>query len=145
MKKKIFLGLVFLFLFIGIFSGVDAVDDRRDPNVWVDVTPTGTIVFPVEGGILNYNIALGNLESTNQEVDLWVVITTPTGLTYTVLGPVYDFTLQPGVSINRDETVTISARAPAGEYTLYAYVGEYYETNPPIIYSEDQFNFIKQS
>ncbi|MFH1209813.1 MAG: hypothetical protein V1663_03420 [archaeon] len=113
------------------------------PDVWVDVNPIGSTIFPPSGGRLNYNIAAGNYETTPSRVDIWVNIILPSGLVYgPILGPINNFQLPAGSSINRDRTFTVPRGAPAGTYTLRAYLGDYDAVNATI-YAQDSFNFIK--
>jgi len=114
------------------------------PTLWVELTPLGSVSFPPSGGTLDYNITVGNDDSVATTTDIWVDLTVP-GLPDPygpILGPVQDFTLQPGFSIGRDRQLAIPAGAPAGTYTLNGYMGEY---NPPnnIIEAEDHFDFEK--
>jgi hypothetical protein len=115
------------------------------PDVFVTLTPIGSIVIPVSGGILNYNIAGGNNGTSPVSVDIWVDVTLPGGsVTDPVLGPLQNFALPGSYSTNRDRTLTVPGSAPAGDYMLNGYMGDY---NPPgnVIWAEDHMPFSKSA
>jgi hypothetical protein len=112
------------------------------PDVSIVLTPATTpIVIPPGGGSFNFNIAIANNELTPQTVDIWTMITLPSGNNYGPIINVQNFTLAAGFAGNRDRTQNIPGGAPAGAYVYHGYVGQY----PDIFYDQDEFPFTKSA
>jgi hypothetical protein len=110
-------------------------------NVWISVSPTGSIIIPPFGGILDWNIEIGNSGTAPETADIWVDLTLPNGELYgPILGPIQDFTISPNWNANRDRELIVPGAAPEGAYSLNAYVGDY---NLSIIIVEDHFSWSK--
>ncbi len=110
---------------------------------YVNLTPLGTTSFPATGGILEYNIECRNLGPIPYTGDVWCDVTLPDSSTFgPVLGPVQDLYFGYYWTGNRDRELTVPANAPAGSYTLNAYIGEYDPINPTID-AEDHLVFEK--
>jgi hypothetical protein len=111
-----------------------------NPDVTIAVTNIGATSFvQSQGGLLEWNIAAQNNETTTQISDIWCMLRLPNGSYYgPVMGPVLDYPIPGGWSGNRDRDLNIPpGAAPVGTYQLVGYIGEY-DTNP---WSEDEFNF----
>ena len=117
-------------------------DQAPGSPLTVTLTPFGMpIVVPVGGGTINFNIAIGNSGASAEQVDVWTMVTLPSGSQY---GPIINFpnlTVNPGWSGNRDRNQAIPGSAPAGNYVYDAYIGDY--PNDPV--AEDHFNFSKSA
>jgi hypothetical protein len=109
-------------------------------NIQITLTPYGVpIVIPASGGSFDYNVAISNGETLPVTFQAWVMVQLPTGSMYgPVLGPV-NLNLQGGASVNRDRTQFVPAGAPPGNYTYFAYVGQY----ASVIFDESSFPFSK--
>jgi len=134
------------YIILGDGNGVDWHPIWIYPSVWITLMSIGNTTFPASGGILNYNINVGNNESINTTLDMWINVDIPTWI-YPygpVLGPINNFNMPSypwQKSINRK--LNIPTKASFGVYTLNAYLGEYDTTNP-IIYAESHLNFVKE-
>ena len=110
------------------------------PEVTVTLIPENPpIVIPANGGTFSYNIGVASNSLTPELIDLWTMITLPSGSEYGPLINFQDFTLAAGASAERDRNQTIPAGAPTGNYTYDAYIGVY----PNIVFAEDHFEFEK--
>ena len=98
------------------------------------------IIIPPGGGAFNYNIAVVNNDNTPATFDAWVNIENSSGYQFPILGPFYNLTLEAGSSIERDRTVFVPGRAPAGEYICWSFLGIY----PWTVIDSDAFPFIKE-
>jgi len=113
--------------------------------VYTVLNPIGSTVIPPGGGTLNYNIAGTNGSASPQTIDIWVDVTLPNGATYgPVLGPLQNFVLPANFSLNRDRALSIPASAPAGNYLLNAYFGDYTPPNNTL-FTEDHLPFSKST
>ena len=110
------------------------------PQVTIELTPYGTpIQIPANGGSFDFNIALENSGSLTETLDIWAMITLPSGDEY---GPIINasgISIGSGQILDRDRTQNIPAGAPPGMYTYDAYIGNY----PNTVWSEDHFDFEK--
>ena len=88
-------------------------------------------------GYFEFNIGAANNGASAAIVDIWTMVTLPTGAEYGPLIDIPDFTLNPGWSGNRDRTQEVPGSAPFGNYTYDAYIGFY----PDIVFDEDHFDF----
>ena len=112
------------------------------PDVNVTLTPENPpIIIPANGGIINFNIGVSNNTASAQVVDIWTMITLPSGAEYGPLMNVPNINLTAGLSTDRDREQAIPAGAPAGDYTYDAYIGEY----PDLHYAEAHFDFTKSA
>ena len=105
----------------------------------VSITPLNPpIIIPANGGTFDFNIDIANCDSVTAFFDLWTMVTFPNNR---VFGPIIymNYTINPNSFENRDRTQYIPARAPAGQYTYDAYVGNY----PNNVWDEDHFDFEK--
>jgi hypothetical protein len=110
-------------------------------GLWITVNAAGSTTIPPEGGTLDWNIAVGNSGALTETADVWANLTLPSGGSYgPVMGPVQDFTFQPGWSADRDRTLTVPANAPAGVYILNGYIGDF---DAGTIIAEDHFTWTK--
>jgi len=108
--------------------------------IGITLTPESLpIEIPASGGSFNYNIAVINAESTQQNFDVWCTVTLPSGTEYgPVLGPA-NVTLPGNITVDRDRTQNVPGNAPAGSYVYNGYVGVY----PDDIWASDNFPFEK--
>jgi hypothetical protein len=126
-----------------IYTDTLTVSAATAPSLWITLTPLGSTTIPSTGGDLDYNITAGNDSTSSVILDIWVDVTLPNSAVFgPVLGPVQNFNMPAGFSAGRDRVLAIPAGAPAGNYVLNGYLGDY---NPPssVIYAEDHFNFSK--
>ncbi|TKJ39961.1 hypothetical protein CEE37_09500 [candidate division LCP-89 bacterium B3_LCP] len=131
----------------GDYIYTDSLVVNAASPVYIDLTAIGTTTFPDSGGILTYDIEATSWSGLPADtIDIWVDVTLPYGTIFgPVLGPVLDFPM-PGIpppqSVSRTRTLTVPLGAPAGNYTLNAYIGQY---SPPnnLIMAEDHFPFDK--
>lgn len=117
------------------------IGEAGAPGLWIDVTPTGTTSFGASGGTLEYNIAAGNSGTSTEVADIWIDVTLPNGSIFgPIVGPVQDFTFNPGFSTDRDRTANVPGGAPVGTYNLNGWIGDY---DLGTIIAEDHFDFEK--
>lgn len=111
------------------------------PQVDIAMTPLNPpIVIPPAGGSFQYEVDLANNSGSPQTADVWINVTLPNGSTYGPLVLRSDMNMPAGFSAYRLMTQTVPAGAPAGTYTMNAYVGDYDLIE---IWSEDHFDFSK--
>ncbi len=112
------------------------------PNVSVDLTPATTpIIIPANGGAFDYDAVLTNLGTASADCHVWINATMPAGSTY---GPIIARSMANfagGSVITRSLTQNVPAAAPAGLYTMNAYVGVY----PDVVFASDSFTFTKSA
>ena len=121
---------------------IDNVDLRtsRSP-ISIILTPFNPpIVIPSGGEAFAYNIAIANNSGSPEHLDAWVNIEVPGGFQFTILGPFRNIPMPPGRLIERDRTVFVPGRAPAGEYICMGMIGDY----PWNIIDSDAFPFVKE-
>ena len=111
-------------------------------NIEVTLTPTTTpIVIPPGGGSFDFQIDVINNDPLQTAIfDGWIMVELPDGSFY---GPVLlkeSILLSAGGSISRVLTQNVPGIAPAGDYTYFAYLGDYEMSE---IYAEDSFDFSK--
>jgi hypothetical protein len=110
---------------------------------YIHLTALDTTSFPATGGVLEYNIEGRILGPVPYTGDIWCDVTLPNGSTFgPVLGPVENLYMGSYWSANRNRELTVPANAPAGTYTLNAYIGEYDPVSPSID-CEDHLEFEK--
>lgn len=111
------------------------------PDVLITVDPINPpITIPPGGGSFQYEFHLDNNSGASQLADVWIDVTMPGG---TVFGPLVmrsDINLSAGFSTVRILSQSVPAAAPAGVYTMNAYVGDY-DLNE--LWNEDHFEFTK--
>lgn len=111
------------------------------PQVDITMTPVNPpIVIPPAGGSFQYEVNLDNNSGSAQTADVWINVTMPNGSTYGPLVLRSDMNMPSGFSAYRLMTQNVPAGAPAGTYTMNAYVGNY-DLNEA--WSEDHFDFSK--
>ena len=122
---------------LGAYSGATIT-----PELSLNMTPFGApIVIPASGGSFEYEITIANIGNTTANFAVWTMALLPGGSQYgPLLGPV-NLTLQAGDSIMRVREQFVPQRAPAGNYTYYAYAGIY----PNTFWASDSFNFTKST
>ena len=108
------------------------------PEAAVTLTPYNTQIPPA-GGSLDFNIALDNNTGSPLTVDVWTEIVLPEIGSAGPLINVENLLLPPNISLDRDRNQAVPSFAPPGEYTYYAYLGDY----PWVIDTFDSFTFIK--
>ena len=116
-------------------------DQNFSANLATNLTPVGMpIVIPANGGTIEFNIEVQNLESYPVGFSVWTNVTLPSG---GVTAPLINaaVTLPGNITADRDRTQDIPAVAPAGDYVYNSYVGLY----PTLILGEDHFNFSKSA
>ena len=108
------------------------------PNIEISLTPIGSTTIPANGGILNFDIEVGNTEPMQVNVDIWTTVTLPNS---TVYGPIINVnrTFNALQVVERNRNQNVPASAPEGDYTYYGYIGIY----PSMIFDEDHFDFEK--
>ena len=126
-------------------SGLDAYIIRLEyeapVEVTVNLTPAApSIQIPAGGGSFDYNIAVENVSAAAQNFDVWSEIMLPNYGSVAII-TVTGLNLAAGMSAERDRTQFVPAAAPMGNYTYYAYVGEY----PWVVDYIDSFEFSKSS
>jgi len=120
------------------------IEPLRGPiptTIEVTLTPENPpIVIPAAGGNFSYDLDIENTGNEPTIFDFWVMATMPSGSQYGPLLQRNNINLGPGASILRDMTQYVPSRAPAGDYTYTAYVGDY-DAND--IWDEDSFGLTK--
>ena len=112
---------------------------RNMSPVMVNLTPSNPpIIIPEGGGSFDFNIACENNTNEPQTFDLWTVIHLPEVGEMEILN-VPDLTIPANTAIDRDRIQEVPSFAPGGEYTYFAYVGDY----PWVVEEYDSFTFIK--
>ncbi len=103
------------------------------------LTPATTpiIILPA-GGSFDFNIEVGNQTTAFQSFDIWTDISLPSGEKIPIL-TVTGLMVSGITTIERDRTQAIPGNAPSGSYHYNGYIGVY----PTIIYTYDQFDFLK--
>jgi|GEM_PF-431869 len=99
------------------------------------------ITIPAAGGMFSFNIEVSNAGAAAQTVDIWTNVTMPAGTIYGPIINVSNFTLNPGMTLDRDRNQNVPAGAPAGNYVYNAYMGDY----PGVVLCEDHFDFVKSA
>ena len=110
-------------------------------HLLVDLTPHNPpIQIPPSGGSFTYDISIEDTYSVAGIFDLWIEVTLPGGSDIEVIYR-EDLTIDSNSTILRtDLQQFVPYRAPGGEYTYTAYVGNH-EYNS--VWSEDSFTFEK--
>ncbi|MBC8278224.1 MAG: T9SS type A sorting domain-containing protein [FCB group bacterium] len=82
------------------------------------------IIIPEEGGFFDFNIMVTNNGILPQNFDVWTMIMLPSGMLY---GPVINanVNLPAQASVERDRSQAVPVLAPSGQYTYFAYAGQY--------------------
>ena len=85
-------------------------------------------------------VAVINNSGAPQVGDVWIDVTLPSGTVYGPLVLRSHLNMAVGFNTSRQLTQAVPTSAPAGTYTMNAYVGEY-DINQP--WTEDHFDFSK--
>jgi hypothetical protein len=110
------------------------------PDLSVTLTPYNLpIQIPASGGSFDFNIAVANDELAPFTFDFWTMATLPNGTVYGPITFVPEFTIDPGVTLDRDRTQNVPVSALAGDYSYDAYLGTY----PDYFITQDHFGFSK--
>jgi len=114
---------------------------RLEGELYVSLIPAEPqIVIPSIGGSLEFTVSLTNYTYSTTAFDVWIDVTLPSGMTY---GPIIvreDLSLEPHSSLSRSLSQFVGPGAPAGTYSLNAYLG-IYDTE---IWGNDNFTFSKE-
>jgi len=122
-----------------IYQCVPVADIQTDLTVeLVPVSPP--VIIPAGGGSFSFNLTFTNNSDNAVVFDGYIEIITPTGSVILVLVRNH-LPLAAGGSLTRTMTQFIPARAPAGEYTYRAAMGDYSWNE----WAFDSFTFIKLS
>ena len=106
---------------------------------YIAVNSMSTTVFPAEGGVLAFNVVCWEHMIGPATGDVWADVTLPNGVTVgPILGPVLDIIYD--WSIIRNLSLNVPDRAPAGNYVLNAYWGDY-----PSVIAENYLRFYKSN
>jgi hypothetical protein len=112
------------------------------PNVTITVLPVNPpIIIPAQGGTFEWDLTLHNGETTPQAIDIWTIITLPSGSSRPGWGPFLNLTMPAGATINRVRTQNIVDRYPPGAYTYTANIGDH----PGVVWDSDSFPFSKSA
>lgn len=123
----------------GVEFTVLCVDADPVSDLSIALTPQNPpIVIPASGGTFWYNVAIANNEPDPATFNAWIDTTLPSGNLYPLLGP-YVLTMNAGGQRDWDLTQFVPYYAPAGTYSLNAYVG----VHPDKVWSGDSFSFEK--
>ncbi len=119
-----------------------AVAPPSDGEATVVATLTGSSVIGRNGGPLAFDLAFSNTSGADFDGEYWVMATLPNGAPY---GPVFGPTalsLLDGQTSLESLVATVPRGAPAGGYTVTAYVGQDY---PDAFDSSSSFGFTKSA
>jgi hypothetical protein len=106
----------------------------------ITLNPLGMpIVIPLQGGAFAFDVSVTNYDIESHTAEVWFTIEVPGGYQFTVFGP-DEFTFAPGLMTSHMLFQFVPENAPAGEYTFYAFLGEY----PLNVMSCDSFPFMKE-
>ncbi|MFQ5616830.1 MAG: hypothetical protein ACE5GO_10295, partial [Anaerolineales bacterium] len=135
----------------GTYTGSLCVgsNDPDEPVVAVPVTMTVSssvcpiltpieppVIIPPGGGGFSFSLDLINNTGQNQSVDLWLLVTLPTGETVQVK-EIFNPTLPPGTTTYQGDQ-GVPGELSAGTYQYTAHVGSY-----PTSWCESGFSFVK--
>jgi hypothetical protein len=128
----------------GTISDIGAFPyDQTEPQgtCTIILTPVGLpIVLPPSGGTIVFAVSVINSPTNFNLFDVWLQMTEPDS-SITQIAARNSLFLQPSQQINKLTSLTFSAAAQAGTYTISGYVGD----NPLVIEDFDSFTFVKQS
>ncbi|MBU1880833.1 SBBP repeat-containing protein, partial [bacterium] len=110
-------------------------------NVTISIEPVNPpIEIPSYGGSFEYILTLTNDDTINWAPNVWVTLTTPTGVWEEPIWGMFTAPLHAGQTKLRQPAATeLPLRAPAGNYFCTAYVGEY----PNAVWDADSIQFEK--
>lgn len=121
----------------GNIGRTDYVTIKYVPSINVIAIPENPpIIIPQSGGMFDYNVAITNIGTENQNFDIWTEITSAAGILVLTEGPM-NLNMPGQTTINRTRTQTIPANLPIGIYTFTVKAGNYLED----IWSSDSFTF----
>ena len=83
------------------------------------------IVIPPEGGDLTYDGWVFNFSNWELTVDIWVYVFVPEIGQYGPMNFYENITISPGDSTGTEYLKHVPGGAPAGEYTIVGYIGDY--------------------
>jgi hypothetical protein len=121
-------------------TGICTIIPAATPyNLVVDLTPTGSLSIPPDGGSFTASLDLWNYEPYALTVTGWTDWVDPGGITHTPFVTRY-LTIPAGGHLNRSLIQTVAGSEPSGIYTFRACLG----TDPAgSIFAQDTFTFIK--
>ena len=123
------------------YTTIEPVRSPIPTTIEVTLTPENPpIVIPSYGGSFNYEIFVENTGNEATVFDFWIWVTLPDLTQYGPVNLRIGNNLAAGALILRDMTQYVPSRAPGGDYTYTAYVGDY-DAND--IWDEDSFGFNK--
>ncbi len=109
------------------------------PPQTITLTPQSPpIIIPPSGGSFTFETLIVNDTSMAASFDVWINISVPGGIQFTILGPIA-LTLPANSSLLRIRTITVPGAAPAGDYTCLGAIGDC----PWSVIDSDQFPFTK--
>jgi hypothetical protein len=108
------------------------------PDMLVDLTYVAGSPVPPEGGDLDFDVFVDNLETTAIDFDAWLDVVYAGGPPTTVVQRAFTNFL-PAWAINRMVSFPIPGSWLAGGYLMYGRTGDY----PGTVYAEDSFPFVK--
>jgi len=106
----------------------------------ITLTPFGSTTLPPTGGTISYGVCIVNTPNYFNLFDGWITLQQPDGRIIPLILRSNIYLPAAGI-INRSLSITISASAMPGTYTVTGYVGE----NPSVIEDLDSFTFTKDS
>ncbi|TKJ40127.1 hypothetical protein CEE37_10350 [candidate division LCP-89 bacterium B3_LCP] len=116
--------------------------DQNNPTmaVTINLTPAQSTIYVLPGGSsFDFSIAIENVTTNTQTVDVWTMAQLPNGA---MRGPIIlreDIELPAGMVMSRDLNQYVPGSAPGGSYTYFGFVGIYPGGEDDL----DGFNFLK--
>jgi len=110
------------------------------PQMDVNISHTGTIVIPANGGSFQYNINVHNLGTSPVSFNLWNKLRDTANVYYVVFGPI-SRTLPGGASPTRVFNQNVAGSIPSGTLYFISYVGTY----PSTILDSSYFTITKSA
>jgi len=98
------------------------------------------IIIPSTGGAFEYSISVSNTGTGGGVIDVWIMVTLPSGSTAGPLLLAENLNIPAGGTVSRIRAQSIPPLAPAGEYYYWCSIGDY----PGMVLQTDGFNFTKQ-
>lgn len=108
------------------------------PGLEAAADPQGSLVLPPEGGTIQFTLGVTNTSTAQRVTQAWFTIRRDGGSGSRLRGP-FRLSLEPASRFERERTVRIPGRAPAGTYTVTVEAGRF-----PTGAASASFGFEKQ-
>ena len=113
--------------------------DLNSPVSVTNIIDSLPVIIPHSGGLLDFTVRVMNSSGSQQEFDLWTMLTLPDGSPFGPLSNIPDIIIPADTTFFFDFSETIGDTMPQGDYLHHSYAGIYSDS----LYSEDTFEFEK--